>query len=229
MGKIVDFTSENEFKLYRLKKANKYLGGGSQGNCYLGRDGLVYKDLTEGFLFPEMSVNEVITTDRISLESFIFPNILFSINGCLIGHTSKYVANDLFDEDLFFDYGVNHIDFNKLIDAYYNMMSDAEKLADANIKIFDLSHNIMFDGNKLYGIDTDYYRKVDYPILEHNRSCVDNALKDVFVMVAEYVFDDNLFDLSRSMNVVDFLNYIRENYSEKGLSLNDGNIIQYLK
>lgn len=229
MSKIIEFDSENEFINYRKTKALKKVGEGSEGVCYLGKDGYVYKDLTDGFIPPELDVNKIITSDDVSVESFNFPNVLFAHNGCLIGHTSKFVSNDLFDDEMFYDYGIEHINFDTLINAYYKMLNDAEILADLNIKIFDLSYNVMFDGERLYGIDTDHYEKVDYPVLEHNKSCVNNALKDQFVMVAEYVFEDDLVDLARSMNTVDFLNYIVNMYSENDLSSVDDNIIQYSK
>ena len=88
-------------------------------------------------------IDNVITSADVSLESFIFPNVLFSSEGYLIGYTSKYISENLLNNNYIFNYGIDHIDFNKLISSYYQMINDALLLAEKNIKIMDLSYNIM--------------------------------------------------------------------------------------
>ena len=70
-----------------------------------------------------------------SLDSFILPDVLFSSEGYLIGYMSKYIDKNLFKNSYIFNYGIDHIDFDKLIDSYYLMINDALLLAEKNIKI----------------------------------------------------------------------------------------------
>jgi len=232
MSKIINFDSKEEFSLYRMSKATKEIGAGSEGVCYLGKDNVVYKDLTDNDFLIEKAVNEIITSDDINLKSFNFPDVLFACDGKLIGYTDKYIKNNLFKIELLFRYGIEHIDFDKLIDAYYVMRNDAAILADKNIKIYDLSYNIMFDGFNLYAIDTAHYEKVEHPVLEYNLVCVDNAIKAEFYMIAEYVFEEdfnNTYKLAKGMNTVEFLNYFKDIYSEIELDLEDEEVMRYLK
>ena len=51
----------------------------------------------------------------------------------------------------------NNIDFDKLYAAYEVMYDDAIQLARDGICIYDLPYNIVFDGERLFGIDTCGY------------------------------------------------------------------------
>ena len=192
MKNIVEFNSMDEFIAYRKNITLAEIGSGSEGICYLGKDGFIYKDLTEGCFPYSLDVNSIITSDDIKVDNFIFPDVLFAENSKLIGYRSKYIQRNLFDTDYLFREGIKEFDFNKLMDAYYDICNDAEKLADANIEIFDLSYNLIFDGEKLYGIDTDHYKVVDYPVREHNIVCVNSAIKNEFIMIADYIFEENI-------------------------------------
>ena len=63
MNKIVKFDSEQAVNAYCKKKAIRELGTGSEGTCYLGRDGIAYKDMSEGYrseqYIPEDIIKEI--------------------------------------------------------------------------------------------------------------------------------------------------------------------------
>ena len=88
MNKIVNFNSEKEFIAYRKSKTCSELGTGSEGTCYLGRDGLAYKDLSEGFRSEVYIPEDIVTRSECSVKSFAFPHVLFTVNGELMGYTS---------------------------------------------------------------------------------------------------------------------------------------------
>lgn len=229
MRKIIEFDNMDEFINYRKNIAFFKIGSGSEGTCYLGKDKFVYKDLTDGCFPYNLDASDIITCDDINTESFIFPDVLFVENNKLIGYRSKFIKNNLFNDNLLFKYGVDHIDFDKLIDAYYIMCNDAEKLAADNIRIFDLSYNILFDGEKLYGIDTDHYKIVDYPVREHNISCVDSAIKNEFIALAEYVFEENIHGVFSKTKVVDFLKLFENKYKNNSNVVLSTSGYQYTK
>lgn len=211
MKKVVTFNSEDEFIAYRENKTFMELGSGSSGTCYIGEKGLVYKDLTDGFNNDGNDLEGCLTTDDIKVDSFIFPETLFAVDGKLVGYTSKYIRGNKFSLDIILVNRLDYINFENLINAYYKMKEDAILLAQNGIKIFDLSYNIVFDGKKLYGIDTDYYRKVDYDVLEHNISCVNAAIIDEICMILEYEYDE-VDDIDRNMDVESFLRMVKKRY-----------------
>lgn len=213
MNKIVNFNSEAEFVAYRKKKTFRELGSGSEGTCYLGKDGFAYKDLTDGFRSETYIPEDVITTADYQNKSFAFPHVLFVVNGELMGYTTDAAKRNLTDYNYMFFNGVDHIDFEKLYKAYEVMYADAVKLAEDGIGIYDLPYNVIFDGEKLLGIDTcGYYRA---PVMEclSNPDYVDDAVKRLFTHYAEYVHNDKL---DTDMDVKSFLSMVEERYSTHG-------------
>lgn len=210
MSKIVNFNSKEEFAAYRKAKTGFMLGGGSEGYCYLGKDGLVYKDFTDGFRSEDYVPEKIITADEVDNKSFAFPHTLFVVGDELVGYTSDFIKNDITRyEQLFFN-GIDHIDFDKLFEAYRVMYDDAIKLAEDGIRIYDLSFNLVFDGEKLTGVDTcGYYRA---PVLEclFNTECVDDAVKNLFTHYAEYVKGEKL---DADMDVKSVLDMVESRYS----------------
>ena len=210
MNKIVKFSSEQAVNTYCKKKAVRELGSGSEGTCFLGKDGLAYKDMSEGYRSEQYIPDDVITTSSYKNKSFLFPHVLFVVGDELMGYTSDAVTCNLTSTNYLFENGIDHIDFDKLYAAYEVMYEDAIQLAKDGISIYDLPYNIVFDGERLYGIDTcGYYRA---PVMEclRNPNYVDHAVKRLFTDYAEYIHGDKL-DLN--LDVKTFLDVVKSRYS----------------
>lgn len=213
MNKIVKFDSEQAVNAYCKKKAIRELGTGSEGTCYLGKDGIAYKDMSEGYRSEQYIPEDIITTADYQNKSFLFPHVLFVVGDELMGYTSDAVKYNQTSYKYLFDNGIDHIDFDKLYAAYEVMYEDAIKLAEDGICIYDLPYNIVFDGERLYGIDTcGYYRA---PVMEclNNPNYVDHAVKRLFTDYAEYVHDEKL-DIR--LDVKTFLDVVKSRYSTGG-------------
>lgn len=210
MNKIVKFESEQAVNSYCMKKAVRELGTGSEGTCYLGNDGLAYKDMSDGFRSETYIPEDIITTADYQNKSFFFPHVLFVVGDELMGYTSDAVKKNLTSYRYLFDHGIDHIDFDKLYKAYEVMYEDAIQLARDGISIYDLPYNVVFDGEKLIGIDTCGYSRA--PVMEclRNPEYVDDAVKRLFTDYAEYVHDEKL-DIS--LDVKAFLDDVKNRYT----------------
>ena len=114
MNKIVKFSSEQAVNTYCKKKAVRELGSGSEGTCFLGKDGLAYKDMSEGYRSEQYIPDDVITTSSYKNKSFLFPHVLFVVGDELMGYTSDAVTCNLTSTNYLFENGIDHIDFDKL-------------------------------------------------------------------------------------------------------------------
>lgn len=213
MNKIIRFNSEEEFIAYRKSKTCGELGTGSEGTCYLGKDGFAYKDLTGGFRSEIYIPEDIVTTADYQNKSFAFPHVLFAVGDELVGYTCDVVKRDLTNYNFIFYSGLDHIDFDKLYAAYQVMYEDAVRLAEDGISIYDLSFNLMFDGEKLTGVDTCGYHHA--PVMEclRNPEFVDDAVKNLFTHYAEYAKGEKL---DMSMDVLPFLKMVEARYTSHG-------------
>lgn len=185
MSKVMDFDSIDKFNTYIMKKYCDSLGSGSEGCCYKGNDGKAYKciDYDEGFFCSDYNIDKIITTSDVTNESFAFPQILFTVGDDFVGYTSELVEPDLFDDYFFVTQNtIDHIDFDKLIKAYYKMEKDVLLLTNNSIKIYDLPYNLLFDGERLVGIDTCCFSYDESISLEENIGSLDMAIKQAFYM-----------------------------------------------
>lgn len=222
MKKIVKFNSTEEFQAYRKCKANFFLGSGSEGSCFLGKDGLCYKDFTEGFHSEDYDIESIITSDDFSSSSFLFPHTLFVVGDELVGYTSDVVKDDLMNNERMIFEGIDDINFDKLASAYDVLMRDAVALGEQGITIYDLPYNLMFDGEKLVAVDTcGYYYSDDDPI-GHNTNSVNKAIIMAFALYVEYAHSQ---EVDKNMEVKPFLKMIESKYTNHKSS--DG--IQYTK
>lgn len=215
MNKIVRFNSEEEFIAYRKSKTCEELGSGSEGTCYLGNDGLAYKDLTSGYQEEKYIPKNIITTSSYKNKSFAFPHVLFVVNDKLVGYTTDVVPGNIIHDDYLFEHGIDHIDFDKLYEAYQVLHEDALQLANDGIGILDLSFNLIFDGEKLTGVDTCSYYHGTKEDCEKNAMCVDMAVKNLFTLYARYGYGE---ELDINMDVKSFLTMVKNRYSTTGKS-----------
>lgn len=152
-----------------------------RGSCYLSSlDNKVYKILISDFNGSEVynylvGINDVISTWDIDLKYFALPQEIYVCKDKVIGYNLKFVCSDLFDKnniELF-----KRINFDKLLRAYFKMLSEVSKMSDRNIKINNLAYNLMFTGEELIGIDTLGYKVVDNKVGSWNEWQMDNAVK----------------------------------------------------
>lgn len=211
MKKVIKFDSEKEFKAYMKSKTVSEIGDGSEGVCYLGKDGKAYKSFQDGYIKSTYQVDEIITSDEASTNSFLFPDILFTINDIVVGYVCKFIPRDDLNFNKLIFEGLDHINFDKLYDAYSPLRNDAVVLAQNGISIFDLSYNLMFDGQSLYGIDTCSYTRKPGDLTDSNLAYVDAAMKDPFCLYFKEEYD---IDLDKDMEVKPFLKMVKKKYKE---------------
>lgn len=216
--------SNLEFKSFVNMIRLKIVGTGSEGVCFKSSvDGKAYKlfhIISDENVGQEYDVNEIITTDDIKLESFAFPEELYVVDGIFKGYKSEYCNNNIFnDEFLSEPTNIVNINFKKLLKAYYKMKKDVIKLSSKNIRIYDLSYNLLFDGENLTGVDTCGYYKSENA-LEHNLSCLDSAITDMFEFYFEDILKESGVDIDFNLSVEDLL---------KTLDLNKKQIKSFIK
>lgn len=164
MKKIIDLQSKEELDAYISDKDIRYIDDGSEGECFLGNDGLAYKIFYDEPLindFKQIDIEDIITESEYPLESFAFPKVIFTINGELKCYTSKFVNNNIFkvrSKESSIEL-IKHLKSGAFVIAYNRFVEDLEILSNNGIKLFDLCNNILYDGESLTAIDTIYYTK----------------------------------------------------------------------
>ncbi len=162
MGKII-FNSNEEFLNYLNRNKIEELGRGSEGVCFASTDGNAIKvfgdedTLYEPFDFLiERDVSSIILDTDINIKNFLFPTDLFIVNNIVRAYKTRKVKKNVFSEEDF----LATIDYQRLIKAYYEFLGKVIEISKKDILLFDLPYNLLFDGNKLYAVDTlDYVRR----------------------------------------------------------------------
>ena len=179
---IIKFKCEWEAKLFIKSHALKLVGSGSEGTCYRGKDKKVYKCLNIDRRYP-YDVDKIITEEDVKLDSFAFPDELYTVDDGLIGYRTDYVKGNYFSVDNTADIeNIIDLDFEKLATAYKKMLEDIKLLSKEKILVYDLPFNVMFDGEKMTAIDTCAYKRVKKNPLEENITSLNKALEMVFTM-----------------------------------------------
>lgn len=172
MKNIRKFTNPEELKKYLKSLAVYKIGIGSEGNAYLTHDNEVLKVNLNNLLIHDYN-EDIITTDMIDLESFLFPNELILYNDRVIAYKTK-----LFKGDIFYNNKMRYIavlDLNKLLKAREKMINDIINLSSYNYLIMDLPYNLLCDGKKLAACDTLSYLKKEKS-LKANLESLDYAI-----------------------------------------------------
>lgn len=211
MNKL-EFTTKEEFKLYLKKNIVKEIGFGSEGTCYLLKDGKalkVYEDfesnsISSTLLIDDINPEDIIMYDEVQIENFLFPEELIFLNGKLRAYKTKYIPNNYFNDYLF----PQKVNFEKLIDAYYDFLEKTIIISKKNnICFYDLNYNLLFDNKKLYAHDTIQYEKKENA-LENNI----NSLRYAIFMAM------NLF--------IERANIMNEKPNEKKINFHDNERIE---
>ena len=188
---IKSFQCNRDVEKFIEDHSFRLIGSGSEGSCYQGYDGKVYKYIDMP-LDKEYDPEEMITEDEVSLPSFAFPEELYSVNYQLRGYRTKRVKKDIFSvENTSFIESLASLDFEKVSSAYKLLLEDVKTLSCLRIVIFDMAMNLMFDGEKMVAIDTCGYKRVSYPCLDENIHSLNYAIEALFRM---WLFSKVAFD-----------------------------------
>ncbi len=209
MNQIKRFNSIESFNdFFKKNITNNVLGKGSEGICYLGKDGLAYKKYyNNNNKISNYNYDKFITTKDCNVDTYAFPIDVFCIKEKVVGYTSKLVKQDLLLNNCLrngFDYklkenkisysknaiyeiilnSLKQINFNKMARNYKRLYEDTLILSDKGIKINDLKNNIMYDGDKFMVVDTGNYIKTNERVARRNIKILESALKDEL----EYIY-----------------------------------------
>lgn len=219
MEKIVKFSSLKDYLNFLGKKncSNRYLiGEGAEGKCFFSpTDGCVYKLITKkdynGERIANYDVKKIITTHDLELSQYILPEELYIINNELIGYKTKYIKEkSIFDETNPKETikKLQELKEKVLIEGYYKILEETDKLSKEQIEIYDLTYNLLFTGEQYYGIDTCGYQQTNEEnILTYNRDYLNEAIKENFYTIlkrAHIYPKESIYELDNREDMEDY-------------------------
>lgn len=172
MSTIIEFNQKEKKKFIKNIEKKEYMldnGSGDEGTCYL-INGDVYK-VFHGTLNCNYIISNTLCKDDIDLESFIFPTEIYTCDQIVFGcKTDTYISENKIHERRLYSGKFPSIDNIKR--ALPQLIRDIYLLSRNHVFADDLAwRNLMFDGKKLYVIDT-----LDYEI--HNEIDVEIIYKE---------------------------------------------------
>lgn len=228
MERYIQLESLNELDKIKIQKQLAYVDDGSEGECFLGNDGLAYKlFFSEPFINDHQGIEptSVIMEQDLLLECFAFPKTLYTLSNEIKCYTTRFVNFDLF-KDRSEDASMvifSLIDNGKFKDAYMEFLEELKIITANNIKIFDLCNNMLYDGEKITAIDTIYYTKnhafTPEELWKFNLSQFNAAIQEeLSAALADCGKEsDVLFD--EDMNIDDFLEEVLIRYDGEAILL----------
>lgn len=216
--------TRDEFIEYLNSIGAKKIGTGTEAECYLGNDGYCYKLYLDDFINIKNSsvrnrIDKIITTQDISNNSFIFPEELYVENGVLLAHKTKFIPNNIFGKEDMNDVILRLTD-NILHKAYTGMLIDIIDISKKGILMVDsVGDNILFDGEKMYFIDTCEYIITDFEssdLFMENKRRFESGLEVVFN--SYYDLDDGLS--IEKLGIDEYIKKIKEASINYGLNDN---------
>lgn len=171
-------------------KKGKLIGEGSEGVAFLLSNNKVLKYIKE--TAEDYKAKDIITTDDVNIEGFLFPDKLYILNNQVKAYESKYVQ-DIFTIEsncaargyFIADETYDKVDFKKLYKAYLVLQKEVLELSKKHILMDDLLYNLLFDGEKLYAIDTLGYKKVKEDCTMRNLEQLDYAIRGKISLYCE--------------------------------------------
>lgn len=213
-----EFSNKDSFNNYFENKITTFIDSGTEGSCFLGKDGNVYKRFFDGE-GKKYSIEDIITEDDLFCQCFYFPKTLFKVDDVMVGYNCRAALNNLFKSPATFNKNVllsnpkvNEIDFKALLEAYYQISEEVSLLTDSKIKIDDLSFNLVFDGKKLIGVDTCSYTRDDSVTLEENQSNLDLAIRMAFMFI---IYNKKDQDLECNLDTPTFINSLEKKFVKR--------------
>ena len=183
----------------------KSIGKGQEGECFLGTDSYVYK-IIKTHVKENLTADSIITSDMIESTHFVFPNIVYTINGEIVGTQTNYIP--LIDKVSSFE----ELE-PKFIKALLSFVNELETLTKNGFIAIDFSDNFIFDGETLYNIDTTNHafdngtKPISYLMVwnftgllkglrETLGENVTPAIEDAFNFISEEYIDSNLMKMA---------------------------------
>ena len=212
------FNSRDELNIY-LKYRCKYLGSGSEADCYFDRNNTVLKIFN--FLDPRKlpyQEDKVLQFKGLDNDTFKFANGLITINQEIVGYTSQYVeGQELNSLDPL------RIDLRFLEQLIIKAREDIVDISKKDITLFDILFNIMI-GEHFFIKDCDdfYYNRKDKSLCQlqnYNKQLFDSA---IYYFLIDCYFDDfvtsksdlkELYD-EKKEDILIFLKLLRKYLSE---------------
>lgn len=185
---MIKETNREEFEKFLKSIDAKKIGTGTEADCYLGNDGYCYKLYSDELINTKNSsirkrVDQIITTSEVKNDAIIFPEELYVENGILLAHKTKYIEKNIFGkEDM--NESILHLKETQIITAYLNMVKDIVDISKKGILLVDaVGDNLLYDGQKMYYIDTCEYQKVnkdENELCQENKKRFDSCIENIF-------------------------------------------------
>lgn len=173
MKNIKEFESEKELYDYFKTNSIKKIGGGSEGTAYLNKNKELIKLIPVSYDSKYYcDYTNIIMDSDIKLDSFIFPKELFILNGLIVGYKENYFRGNIFNSSD----EIHKLNIDKLIEAREKIIEDAKIITERGYFLYELGGNILFNNEKLVGIDTLDYKKNNNVTLDENIDMIDYAI-----------------------------------------------------
>lgn len=186
MSVILDF-SENEKNSF-ISKCIKYpiIGYDSEAKCYLINN-YVYKIYNS---YEEIhNMNNTICRDDLNLSSFIFPEEIYTCHNKIFAYKTRYIKQNTFTLDSLIDKSFDYEEYDIAIPLFIN---DLYILSRNNICTCGLGLNTLFDGNRIYAIDTLSYKLTDDNPLKKNIISLKSGLDFLYESFEDYLMDSDV-------------------------------------
>lgn len=214
----MNFNSELALKKY-LEKC-KEIGFGAQGVVYRDKKQTIkvfhqfFDKYEDDYVWKK---EDILKFGNFQNETYIFPLDILSIENEIIGEISKYVTGNNLDK-------INplSIDIDIFIKAVSNCLIDIRKISEHQIVSYDTVYNTMYNGKKIYIIDTTEYTHVDFPIneiLQINQNNFNMAIMYFLIdsYFDEFIENDKLLNemyMNKDINILEFLKMYKSKLSE---------------
>lgn len=179
------FNNQEEFDYFIKDKKYNEIGFGGEGECFLGKDNIVYKIINKE-LQTYYNVDELITTSDYNLKCFSLPIDIYTNynHKILYGYTNKYFKNDIFQQ---FQFGEQlYCNLDNLLKSYYKVIDEIEMLSNDKIYLYDIINNVLFNNNKIMVIDTIGYEKQKSNTYDKNVLLFLQSIENVFYFSYHY-------------------------------------------
>lgn len=210
------FHNKKEFKEFIISKKLYKIDGGAEGEFYIStmdRKGYKIFFNFEKYCMPIYEIDKVIMNDEVNIDSFIFPEELLIVNDQIKGYVTKYVSKNMLLDNNLISIDIDNFDFKSFKEAYINMKIDIVLLSEKHIAVYDILNNLIYNGKKLYAIDTlGYYKSDSKYLLKRNIASLDSAIDMIFEML--FLPSYPTIKARGKMNVIEYIDYLEKHISK---------------